>query len=286
MKQFFTIILLFVNYCSFGQTDNNGNPVFNSVTTQTETINDYHLLSNYYTLKNNIENKNSSVYIAPQPTLNQVEKAATRLPSDFFIVEKYGVVIALILIRDMSSREFFVTAPATGKQKTYPCSLKGDISENRANEIIREHYDTTARIDGSKSLFNKKEFSIISSSETKKAVLELIDKEKLDRVNGSSVKLLSQDEIKAKILTESKEGGKMDFFTPIKGHEYNAVQIKPRLIATMIELALYKWGRTAYDLGVNKIEDALAIWAEFKGRPANSRESTMITQGFNRELEK
>jgi len=286
MKQFFTIILLFISFWSFGQTDNNGNPVFNSVTIQTETINDYHLLSNYYTLKNNIENKNSSVYIAPQPTLKQVERAATSLPSDFFIIEKYGAVIALVLIRDMSSREFFVIDPATGKQKIYPCSLKGDISENRANEIIKEHYVTTARIDGGKLLFNKKEFRIISSSETKKAVLELIDKEKLDQVNGSSVKLLSQDEIKAKILTESKEGGKMDFFSEIKGHEYDGIQIKQGLFTTKIGIALYKWGRTAYDLGVNKIEDALAIWAEFKGRPANSRESTMITQGFNREFEK
>ena len=37
-------------------------------------------------------------------------------------------------------------------------------------------------------------------------------------------------ELKKQILTETKEGGKLDFFTPIKGHEYDGVQSKARIV--------------------------------------------------------
>ena len=50
----------------FGQTDNIGNPVFNSISTGEKTIDDFRLISNYYTLRNNIENKLSLLYLHPQ----------------------------------------------------------------------------------------------------------------------------------------------------------------------------------------------------------------------------
>jgi len=77
----------------FGQTDKNGNPVFNSVSTNEKVIGDFLLISNYYTLKNNIENSQSSVFISEKPTLDQVEKAATNLASDFYILTKESKMV-------------------------------------------------------------------------------------------------------------------------------------------------------------------------------------------------
>ena len=51
----------------FGQTDKNGNPVFNSVSTNEKAFDDFLLISNYYTLKNNLENSQSSVFISEKP---------------------------------------------------------------------------------------------------------------------------------------------------------------------------------------------------------------------------
>jgi len=50
-------VLIFLGTKNFSQTDKNGNPVFNSVTTKEESVKDFQLISNYYTLKTNIENK-------------------------------------------------------------------------------------------------------------------------------------------------------------------------------------------------------------------------------------
>jgi hypothetical protein len=104
--------------------------------------------------------------------------------------------------------------------------------------------------------------------------------------NSQNESKLNQDEAKAFILKETKEGGKFDFFTPIKGKEYNSSQIKPGIYASNIEVALYKWGKINYELGIEKLDDVFEIFAEYKGRELNEKEKSLIKMGFERELEK
>jgi hypothetical protein len=269
MKKILTVLLLFVATQTFSQTDHNGNPVFNSVTTSEDTLKDFQFISNYYTLKNNIDNN-----------------AAISLPSDFFLITNGQNIINMVMIINQPSRKFIVINPTTGKQSEFDCSIKGDITENRATEIIKENYDPKAKVNGSKLYFNGKKLKIISNQEIKSNVLGLIEKQKLNVGDSSNVKILTKEELRKIVLTESKEGGKLDFFTEIKGHEMDGIQIKPRLFETKIGIALYKWGRANFDLGVNTVEDALEFWAEFKGRQPNQREKDYITLGFTKALEK
>jgi hypothetical protein len=286
MKKIIPLFLLLIATQSFSQTDQNGNPVFNSVSTNEETIKDFKLISNYYTLKTNIENNASSVYISDNPTLKEILNAAINLPSDFFIITKGQNIINMVMIINQPTRKFIVMNPTTGKKSEFDCSLKGDITETRATEIIKENYDPKAKIDGNKLYFNDKKLTIISNKETKKIVLELIENQKLSVGDSSNVKILSKEELKKIVLTESKEGRKLDFFTEIKGHEMDGIQIKPGLFTTKRDYALYKWGRANFYLGVNTIEDAFEFWAEFKGRQPSQPEKELIKSGFNKELEK
>jgi hypothetical protein len=95
---------------------------------------------------------------------------------------------------------------------------------------------------------------------------------------------LTQAEIKSFILAETKQGGKLDFFTEIKGKEYNASQVKPGLFMTNIEMALYKWGKANFDLGIENVETALKIFGEFKGKDLNRREKDLIPMGYTNDL--
>jgi len=52
----------------------------------------------FSTLKTNIENKNSSVYISENPSLGEIENAAINLPSEFFINTKNQSMINLIML--------------------------------------------------------------------------------------------------------------------------------------------------------------------------------------------
>ena len=286
MKKILTLVFLFLATHLFSQTDKKGNPVFNSVSINEEVIGDVKLIYNYYTLQNNIENKNSSVYISEHPSLEQIIRAATALPSDFFIIVKGQTVLSMVMMSNTNERKFIVLDPATGNQKLFNCTVKGDITENRANEIIKMKYDSAALIKDNKLFYNHSQFEVISNKDIRQAFLDLIKKENLDKAAASKMKILSKEELKTLVLAETKEGGKLDFFTPIKGHEYDAVQVQPAVFSTKLGVALYKWGKANFDLGVNTVDDALAIFAAFKGRPLNEREKDYIKLGFEKGFEK
>ncbi|MNU15439.1 hypothetical protein D3C71_35740 [compost metagenome] len=283
------IIALFISFLSlnaYSQADKNGNPVFNSLTLSEEKVDDYVLNSNYYTLANNISNRNSSVFINEQPSLDEIELAATKLPSDFFLVVKNLSPVKMIMLAEKPEKVFFVIDPATGSNEVFPIDIKGDITENRANEIIEQKFDKKAKIDGNILFFNNKKLSIISTEEIKTKVKNLINEKKLNKGEANQIKFADKALLKKIIIKETTDGGKLDFFTEIKGHENDAIQVKPGVFSTKNGIALYKWGRGNYELGVNKVEDALNIWEEIKDRKPSQREIEYITLGFNKELEK
>src|SRR5690554_3119050 len=201
MRKIATIILTFLIWNqSFGQTDNNGNPVFNSVSINEKSHEDFLLISNYYTLNNNIESKLSSVFISEKPTLNQIEEAAINLPSDFFILTKESKMVIMIMLQNDPKRQFMTIEMRTNQESNFSCNLVGDITENRANEIIKEKYDSTASIKNGKLKFNGKEFKIITNKKIEEAVLNLIKKEKLDKKKPSDIVIPSKQELKEFIL--------------------------------------------------------------------------------------
>jgi hypothetical protein len=287
MNKIILLLTISISLQLFSQTDKNGNPIFNSVTVSEEKINDYQLNSNYYTLANNINNKNSSVFISEKPTLDQIEAAATKLPSDFFLIIKDNSPVNMVMIAEKpSERVFFVISPADGSNEIFPCDIKGGITENRAKEIIEAKFDKNAKIVVNKLFFNNKEFEIITNDEIKSKVKILIKDKKLNEGKPSEIKIADKGLLKKMIIEESKEGGKLDFFTEIKDHEMDGIQIKKGVFTTKLGIALYKWGRENYELGINTADDALKIWEEIKGRKPNQREMEYIKMGFNKELEK
>jgi hypothetical protein len=287
MKKIIILILAILSIGTiFAQTDKNGSPIFNSVSTNEKTIDNFTLISNYYTLRNNIENKLSSVYVTEKPTLDQIENAAIHLVSDFYILTKESKMVVMVLLQNEPKRAFMTINMGTKEKEVFPCNLSGDITENRAEEIIKEKYDPNATIENGKLKFNGKEFIIIANQELEDAIWSLIKKEKLDKKKPSKIILPSKNELKNFILTESKEGGKLDFFTEIKGKEYDGVQIKPGVFTTKVSIALYQWGRACFDIGVNTIEDVYAIYSEFKQKELNQREKEYIKLGFEKDWEK
>jgi hypothetical protein len=285
MKFICAIILLFsVTYTS-AQTEKPGDPIVNFVNKGEVTVKDYQLSTNYYTLKNNLANRSSKAYVADRPTLAQVTAAALRMPSEMYKVSKKGVELNMILFVAGGDNTFLVIEPLAKSQAAFKSELTGVITENRAKELIREKYDPAAVIKGEQLTFNKGQYLIIPDAKIKAALIALIEKEGLSN-EGPAGSSLTYAEIHQQIIAESKEGGKFDFFTPIKGKEYDEKQLKPNLIVTSISAALYEWGKANATLGVKSVQDALAYFSEVNARSLSNREIEFITLGFEDDLVK
>jgi len=92
-------------------------------------------------------------------------------------------------------------------------------------------------------------------------------------------------EIKTFIIKETQTNGKLDFFTPIKGKEYDGYQIKPGLFASYREMALYNWAKSVKDLGFDDLEELYILYSEARGKEITKMEKDLLKMGFNKELE-
>lgn len=90
-------------------------------------------------------------------------------------------------------------------------------------------------------------------------------------------------EIRNKILTDSKDGGPLDFWTPIKGHEYDGelIQKDPNIIATKREIAVIKWAFVLTKNGIKK-KVIISIYEELKGRKIREDEIQLIDMGIKK----
>src|SRR5687768_1929478 len=79
--------------------------------------------------------------------------------------------------------------------------------------------------------------------------------EKVTQQSSQTPTILSQSDLKTFILKETEEGGKFDFFTSIKGHENEGIQIKPGIYDTKRGLAIYKWGKANNEAGVKSLDE-------------------------------
>jgi len=279
MKKISSFLLLLASFTTFAQIEKPGDPIVNYASTGVTTVKDYQLNANYYTLKNNLSNRASHAYIADKPSLAQVTAAALRMPSELFKVNKDGKQLSMVIFVGGGTNTFLVIDPLTKAQTIFKTTLAGVISENRAKELIKEKYEPTAVIKGEVLTFNKVQYPIIPDAKIKEEIIGLIEKEGLskDRPAGSS---LTYAQIHDQVISGSKEGGKLDFFTAIKGREYEEGNLKPGIIASNISVALYEWGKANAALGVKSAQDALAYFAEANGRPVSDREIQYITLGF------
>ena len=169
------LLFLILSTITFGQTDKNGNPVFNSMSIDEIKINDdFKLIVNYYTLENNIENPLSSVYISKKPSDKEIIKSATELMSYNFLLLKNQKMVDLITLNEKPLRAFNLRNLKSGNVKDYKSKIKGDISESRANEIIDNKYDDNSKIENNILTYNGKTYSIYSKQEVIDEILDIL----------------------------------------------------------------------------------------------------------------
>lgn len=135
----------------FSQTDENGNPVFNSEVISEEKFDNFGLTSMYYTIDNNIADKGSSVYVSEKPTLPEYLKFSRQLPSYAFLVHqenkvRYMIMLTAVIDGTKTTLSYHIVNPDNGKNVDLPCNVWGEISEKRADELKKLKIDQESNI--------------------------------------------------------------------------------------------------------------------------------------------
>lgn len=185
--KFFSVLILFFNICIYSQVDDNGNPIFNSIPIDEISFDDYTLSSNYYTITNNVDNPNSSVFINENPSTNEITEFVRTKPSYFFIIQKNQIVSHMIMLFSRiegkkSKYSFFVMNPNSKKSIEIPCHVTGDVTELRAAELLKEYKDDSQELKfGPKSMivYGEVAYSIQPFEEVKSELIKLIDQYQL-----------------------------------------------------------------------------------------------------------
>ena len=274
-------LLIFALTSVFAQTDKNGNPIFNSQLLSEEQFEGFELTSSYYTIDNNISNKNSSVYVTDKPSLNDYLKFARDLPSNFFIIHQRQKVIFMIMLiqKNEDSKTtlmYNILNPNNGKSMQIPCNVWGEISEKRASELLKLNVDTSAKIiefpnNGKGFLFNGIAYRIQLYSNLKSEVIEI----------AKELTSTNEVEIKDTIAYIRKEtiGGNLDF-NKLLENEKQPFFLYEGVLYNKKDFAIFLWGKKVKQLGISSSKKATILLEEINNSILTEAEKKALVTGF------
>lgn len=138
----FLAILFSDSIISSDGLDENGNPIFNSINLEEKEYDEYGISANYYTILNNIENPNSSVFVSEDPTNEEVMNFAINLPSYFWIIHINNKVSKLVSLHQkyetfLNMKWYFLVVDVENQtSKEFPINIKMiQITEHRRLEL-------------------------------------------------------------------------------------------------------------------------------------------------------
>ncbi len=281
-KLIFYILTTFVMTNLWGQTDSKGNPVFNSEVISEEKFETFELTSSYYNIKDNISDKNSSVYQNDNPTRKEYLKFAREYPSNYFIIHNgsamtIGIIVLPQIKANETSYKYNIVNPNTGKKIEAQCNVWGEISEKRAEELIKLKIDTTATIielpnNGKGLLYDGIVYRIQPYEKLKYEIIEIAKQ----IVNGGDEK---QTTNLIEYIKKESIGGKLDFNKTLE-EKKQTLFLYDGIAYSKNDFAIYLWGKKVKSLGINSVKNATQLWEEINNKILTQPEKKALIKGF------
>ncbi len=278
------LLIIFTLTNVFGQTDKNGNPIFNSELISEEKLEHFELTSVYYNIKENISNKKSSVYVSDNPTLDEYIKFSRDLPATFFIAHKGQTVICMILLlqkndSNKTTLTFNIVNPNTKNSTQVPCTVWGEINEKRAYELLNLKTDTSSAIielpnNGKGLVFNGITYRIQPFDQLKAEVIEIVN-----QIVGIGKQTEETKDLEQYIKKETI-GGALDF-NKVLEKEKQSMFMHDGVIYNKKDFAIYLWAKKVKMSGITSSGKAITLWQEIHNRELTAPEKKALEKGFN-----
>jgi hypothetical protein len=104
------------------------------------------------------------------------------------------------------------------------------------------------------------------------------------KLKDTSVTLTPQ--VRSEIIKESKNNEKLDYWTPIKGHEFDGERIEHDFYVSKEDAALIKWTYQLTITGIKNKNDIISLYEQLKGHKASSSELNYIDYGYHKAIDK
>ncbi len=279
---FFLVIFTLTN--TFGQIDKNGNSIFNSNLISEEKFDNFELTSSYYNIKENISNKQSSVYVSDTPTLDEYIKFSRNLPATIFIAHKGTTVICMIMLLQKNDNgkttlTYNILNPNTKKSFQAPCNVWGEINEKRAEELLQLMPDKSSVLvdlpnNGKGLLFNDIVYRIQPFDKLKAEVIEIVN-----QITGN---VKQPEEIKdiEEFIKKETVGGKLDF-NKVLENETQSMYMYDNILYSKKDFAIFLWAKKVKILGIKSSKKAATLWEEINGKELTKPEKNALEKGFD-----
>jgi hypothetical protein len=255
----------------YSQFDKNGNPIFNSEKIDSFRVENVEIVSSYYTIKNNIDNKQSSVFINENPALDDYWNFSNDLPSYYFMIIDMGKVKGMLMLIPKDDSFFYnVVIPDKNENFQIPSKLKGKITENRAKELAGIKKIKAILIDDVLK-FNNKDFQVLKYNDVIEEVKNIV-KERIIHHDDQNAALEKY------IKTESK-GGKLDFKDSVEKYEGAFINFD-RMLYNKKDFAILMWAAAVKKVGIADLNNAQRLWQEINERNLTEPELKALRKGF------
>lgn len=280
MKHLILCILLAIFSPLSAQSQVDDQPVFISVELSEVAYAGFSITTGYYTIDNNINNRQSSAYISDYPTLDEYIYFARHQPSYHFLIHRQREVIKMVILQqrtgeDRSKFSYTIIDPASGHRIEAPSRLSGELTALRAKELTTSHIDTASYLDQASStatlFFNSVTYPIVPLETVQQEVVRLA--QQITRTGHSQ-----REELKQYIRRETN-GGTLDFRVAL-AKESQQYFSRGGEVYDKEKFSVLLWGGAVRTLGLRSLEGAMMLWEEIRQRPLTPSEQKALQQGF------
>ena len=280
MKRWLLLVWWAISFGAAAQTGERDSTVFISQEISDVDYGSFSLNTSYYTIANNIDNRQSSAFISDTPTPDEYLYFAQHQPSYYFLIHRKRSVLGMVLFhqRNTSHPSGFVYTtvnPATGRRREIPSRRQASLTQQRAQELIdNQLIPSSAFLNDTVCLLDKVRYSVLSLSTVQHEVVTL------------ARQLLAQeqskeDELKEYIRAETI-GGTLDFGAALS-QEPTQRFFRRGVVYNKNRFALLLWGGAVRMLGLRSMENARALWEDIQRRPLTPPEWRALRTGFQEQ---
>lgn len=268
-----------ISFGAAAQTGEPDNAVFISQEIDDVDYGSFSLNTSYYTIANNIDNRQSSAFISDSPSPDEYLYFAQHQPSYYFLIHRQRSVLGMILFHQLaiSQRSDFVYTivnPANGYHREVPSRLVGELTQQRAQELVADQLvSPTSLLNDTLCRLGEAHYSVLSLSEVQQEVVALAQ-HILGQEQGKMKEL--EDYIRAETV-----GGTLDFDIALAQESQQSFS-RHGIVYNKARFSVLLWGGAVRMLGLRSAENARVLWEEIRQRPLTKPEWRALRIGFQK----